>query len=40
AARMEQSGEPGKVNISETTYGYIQEYFDCEHRGKVEAKNK
>lgn len=40
ASRMESSGEPGKVNISGTTYKYIQDYFDCEYRGKIEAKNK
>jgi class 3 adenylate cyclase len=40
AARMESAGEIGKVNISGETYKYIQEYFDCEYRGKIEAKNK
>lgn len=40
AARMESAGEVGKVNISGETYKYIQEYFECEYRGKIEAKNK
>ena len=40
ASRMESAGEVGKVNISETTYEYIKDYFDCEYRGKIEAKNK
>ncbi|MBE7411182.1 MAG: HAMP domain-containing protein [Leptospiraceae bacterium] len=40
ASRMESSGEPGKVNISETTYSYIKEFFECEYRGKIPAKNK
>jgi PAS domain S-box-containing protein len=40
AARMEQSGEPGKVNISESTYKFVEEFFDTTHRGKIEAKNK
>jgi ligand-binding sensor domain-containing protein/class 3 adenylate cyclase len=40
ASRMESSGVPGEVNISGTTYGLIKEYFECEHRGQVEAKNK
>jgi class 3 adenylate cyclase len=40
ASRMETAGEVGKVNISETTYNEIKEFFDCEHRGKIEAKNK
>ena len=40
AARMEQSGEPGKINISQYTYELIRNDFVCVHRGKVEAKNK
>ena len=40
ASRMESSGEVGEVNISGTTHGLIKDMFDCEHRGKVEAKNK
>lgn len=40
AARMESSGEVGKVNISESTYQIVKERFACTHRGKVEAKNK
>lgn len=40
AARMEQSGTPGKLNISEHTYKLIKADFDCEYRGKIEAKNK
>ncbi len=40
AAHMESSGEIGMVNISETTYEGISEFFTTEYRGKVEAKNK
>ena len=40
AQRMEMAGEPGKVNISGTTYEYIKPYFDCTYRGKIAAKNK
>ncbi|WP_338764872.1 adenylate/guanylate cyclase domain-containing protein [Bernardetia sp. ABR2-2B] len=40
AARMESSGEVGKVNISETTYNYVKNDFECEYRGKITAKNK
>ncbi|MBN1251554.1 MAG: response regulator [Bacteroidales bacterium] len=40
ASRMESAGEIGKVNISGDTYEYVKEYFECEYRGKVEAKNK
>ena len=37
---MEDSGEIGKVNISQQTYELVKYQFDCEHRGKVSAKNK
>lgn len=40
AARMESSGEVGRVNISEYTYSLVRDYFFCSYRGKVEAKNK
>jgi len=40
AARIEQCSEPGKINISETTYQIIKSNFTCTHRGKMQAKNK
>jgi adenylate cyclase len=40
ASRMEASGEPGKINISESTYLLVKDQFDCKHRGKVKAKHK
>ncbi|MEP7320396.1 MAG: adenylate/guanylate cyclase domain-containing protein [Saprospiraceae bacterium] len=40
AARMEQSGEPGKINISQYTFENIKDQYTCVYRGKVEAKNK
>jgi len=42
AARMESSGQVGKVNISETTYKLIKQnpQFHFENRGKIEAKGK
>ncbi|MCS7003861.1 MAG: hypothetical protein NZM38_00890 [Cytophagales bacterium] len=42
AARMESSGEVGKVNISATTYSFIRndEHFEVEYRGDVAAKGK
>ena len=40
ASRMETSGQPGKVNISAYTYALIKQYFECEYRGKVDAKGK
>ena len=40
AARMEQHGEAGKINVSEITYQLIKEKFNCFSRGKITAKNK
>ena len=39
ASRMESNGEPGKVNISSTTYELIKDYYECSYRGKISAKN-
>jgi adenylate cyclase len=39
ASRMESNGEPGKVNISASTYQHIKEYYQCLYRGKISAKN-
>ena len=40
ASRMEQGGHVGMVNVSGYTYSCIQEFFDCDHRGKIETKNQ
>lgn len=40
ASRMESSGEKGRVNISESTYARIKDYFETEARGQIMAKNK
>ncbi len=40
AARMQQQSEPGRINISETTYELIKTEFSCLYRGEIEAKNK
>jgi adenylate cyclase len=40
ASRMESSGEPGKINISGSTYEHVKNTFKCTYRGKVQAKNK
>ncbi len=39
ASRMQEKGEVEKVNVSGETYKCIKDYFDCEYRGKIEAKN-
>ena len=40
ASRMESSGSPGEINISEETYLHINKFFDCEYRGKIPVKYK
>ncbi len=35
---LETAGEVGRVNVSESTFLMIQEFFDCEYRGKVALK--
>jgi class 3 adenylate cyclase/predicted ATPase len=40
ASRMVENSEVNKINISGNTYAYIKDYFDCEYRGKILAKNK
>lgn len=40
ASRMESSGEPGEINISEATYELVKDQFNCIYRGEVVAKNK
>ncbi len=40
AARMQQEGEVGKINISGATYELVKNNFACVHRGKQEVKNK
>jgi adenylate cyclase len=40
ASRMESKSEPGRINISETTYYEIRDEYPCEYRGEVEVKNR
>jgi hypothetical protein len=40
ASRLESSGQAGRINISRTTYEQVKEFFVCEYRGRVAAKNK
>ncbi len=39
AARLENTSAPGKINVSESTYGLVKDYFQFEHRGSVPVKN-
>jgi len=36
---MESNGEPGKVNISSSTFYQVSDHYQCSHRGKISAKN-
>jgi adenylate cyclase len=40
ASRLESSGQAGRVNISGATYEQIKDFFICQYRGRVAAKNK
>lgn len=40
AARMEQNSEPGKINISETTYELVKDMFSFTSRGQIDVKGK
>ncbi|MGB5664046.1 adenylate/guanylate cyclase domain-containing protein, partial [Eudoraea sp.] len=40
AARMESLSEPGRVNVSQSTYLLIKDRYTCEHRGQIHVKNK
>ncbi len=40
ASRMESAGEAGRANVSAYTFDLIRSEFDCEYRGKVDAKGK
>ncbi|MEQ8350944.1 MAG: adenylate/guanylate cyclase domain-containing protein [Leptospiraceae bacterium] len=40
ASRMESSSDANRINISGATHNLVKEFFECEYRGKVAAKNK
>ncbi len=40
ASRLEALSEPGRINLSETTWQEIKDEFECEPRGEIEVKNK
>jgi class 3 adenylate cyclase len=39
ASRIESSGQPGMVNISDATYKLVKDQYACYYRGKISAKN-
>ena len=40
ASRMESSGIPGRINLSQQTYSRVKDFFECESRGKILTKEK
>lgn len=40
AQRLEAAAEPGRINISASTYHYVNKLFETEPRGVIEVKNK
>jgi len=38
ASRMESTGLPDRISLSERTYARVKDFFKCEHRGKVVTK--
>lgn len=40
ASRMESKSEPGRINLSETTFLQIKDEFPCEYRGEIEVKSR
>jgi class 3 adenylate cyclase len=40
ASRMESTGLPGRVQVSEATYAILKDHFELEARGEIEVKGK
>jgi len=40
ASRLESSGAAGEINISKSVFDQVKNFFICEYRGKIPAKNK
>ena len=40
AARVESSSKEGQINVSAYTYDLIRDSYECEYRGKINAKGK
>jgi class 3 adenylate cyclase len=40
ASRLETAGAPGRINISRATFLAVRDRFECEHRGRLAAKNR
>lgn len=40
ASRMESSGEPNMIQITESTYHLVKDHFHCQARGPIEVKGR
>ncbi len=40
SARMESSGAPDRINLSERTWARVKDFFACDYRGKIATKEK
>ena len=40
ASRMESTGAPGKIQITQATYSFIKDQFTCSLRGTIDVKGK
>jgi adenylate cyclase len=40
ASRMESSSEPGRIQLSDSTYRLIEDRFECEPRGTLDIRSK
>ena len=40
ASRMESSGVPNRINLSENTYSRVKDFFQCECRGAIRTKDQ
>lgn len=40
ASRMESTGAPNRINLSERTYSRVKDFFECDYRGKILTKEK
>ncbi|HWO20567.1 MAG TPA: adenylate/guanylate cyclase domain-containing protein, partial [Kofleriaceae bacterium] len=40
ASRMESTGLPGRIQVTEATYALLRDLFEFEERGPIEVKGK
>ncbi|MBP0021999.1 MAG: DUF3365 domain-containing protein [Cyanobacteria bacterium SBLK] len=40
ASRMESTGEPDRIQVTEETYNLLKEHYELERRGEIEVKGK